>query len=148
MDPAGERTGNGSRSDHAGAAHQLTASPYRGLALSALLLCFFWTPISRFGEGYYSPADVTQGFSLTRVENGHVPGNDLLSDLVVEMEPWRVSLFGDRLHVIVDGDAQAAARELTARLAREGIRVSEARDDDYTLEDVFLAIVEKGAVAA
>src|SRR5438067_2364527 len=65
-----------------------------------------------------------------------------------EMEPWRVSLFGDRLHVIVDGDAQAAARELTARLAREGIRVSEARDDDYTLEDVFLAIVEKGTVAA
>ena len=65
-----------------------------------------------------------------------------------EMEPWRVSLFGDRLHVIVDGDAQAAARELTARLAREGIRVSEVRDDDYTLEDVFLAIVEKGAVAA
>src|SRR5438046_3413989 len=65
-----------------------------------------------------------------------------------DMEPWRVSLFGDRLHVIVDGDAQAAARELTARLAREGIRVSEVRDDDYTLEDVFLAIVEKGAVAA
>src|SRR5207247_7072175 len=65
-----------------------------------------------------------------------------------EMEPWRVSLFGDRLHVIVDGDAQAAARELTARLAREGIRVSEARDDDYTLEDVFLAIVEKCAGAA
>ena len=65
-----------------------------------------------------------------------------------EMEPWRVSLFGDRLHVIVDGDAQAAARELTARLAREGIRVTEVREDDYTLEDVFLAIVEKGAVAA
>jgi ABC-2 type transport system ATP-binding protein len=64
-----------------------------------------------------------------------------------EMEPWRVSLFGDRFHVIVDGDAQAAAREVTARLAREGIRVLEARDDDYSLEDVFLAIVEKGALA-
>jgi hypothetical protein len=47
----------------------------------------------------------------------------------------------------VDGDAQAAAREVTARLAREGIRVLEARDDDYSLEDVFLAIVEKGALA-
>jgi ABC-2 type transport system ATP-binding protein len=62
-----------------------------------------------------------------------------------EMEPWRVSLFGDRFHVIVDGDAQAAMGELTARLAREGVRVLEARDDDYSLEDVFLAIVEKGA---
>jgi ABC-2 type transport system ATP-binding protein len=68
--------------------------------------------------------------------------------LKTEMEPWRVSLFGDRLHVIVDGDAQAAARALTARLGQAGIRVLEAREDDYTLEDVFLAIGEKGAVAA
>jgi ABC-2 type transport system ATP-binding protein len=68
--------------------------------------------------------------------------------LKATMEPWRVSLFGDRLHVIVDGDAHAAGRELTARLARHGVRVLEVRDDDYTLEDVFLAIVEKGAVAA
>src|SRR2546428_14083391 len=35
--------------------------------------------------------------------------------LKTAMEPWRVSLFGDRLHVIVDGDAPAAARELTPR---------------------------------
>jgi ABC-2 type transport system ATP-binding protein len=64
------------------------------------------------------------------------------------MEPWRVSLFGDRFHVIVEGDVQQAARELTARLAADGIRVREIRDEDYTLEDVFLAIVEKGAMAA
>ncbi|HEY7517287.1 MAG TPA: ATP-binding cassette domain-containing protein [Methylomirabilota bacterium] len=68
--------------------------------------------------------------------------------LKAAMDPWRVSLFGDRFHVIVDGDAQAAARDLTARLEGEGVRVREVRDDDYTLEDVFLAIVEKGAVAA
>jgi ABC-2 type transport system ATP-binding protein len=65
-----------------------------------------------------------------------------------EMEPWRVSLFGDRFHVIVDGDAQAAARELTATLARDGIRVIEAREAGYSLEDVFLVIAERGAVAA
>jgi len=68
--------------------------------------------------------------------------------LKASLEPWRVSLFGDRFHVIVDGDAQTAARELTARLAHEGIRVLDVREDDYTLEDVFLAIAEKGAVAA
>jgi ABC-2 type transport system ATP-binding protein len=62
-----------------------------------------------------------------------------------ELEAWRVSLFGDRFHVIVDGDAQAAAGRLVERLAREGIRVLEATEQDYTLEDVFLAIVEKGA---
>ena len=65
-----------------------------------------------------------------------------------EMEPWRVSLFGDRFHVIVDGDAQAATRDVTARLGDEGVRVLEARDEDYSLEDVFLAIAEKGAVRA
>jgi ABC-2 type transport system ATP-binding protein len=68
--------------------------------------------------------------------------------LKTTLDPWRVSLFGDRFHVIVDGDPEAAARELRARLAREGIRVLEVRDDDYTLEDVFLAIAEKAAVAA
>src|SRR5580765_4487961 len=66
--------------------------------------------------------------------------------LKTEMEAWRVSLFGDRFHVIVDGDAAAAARELTTRLGRDGIRVVEALEQDYSLEDVFLAIVEKGAV--
>jgi ABC-2 type transport system ATP-binding protein len=64
--------------------------------------------------------------------------------LKAEMEPWRVSLFGDRLHVIVDGDAGAAARRLEARLAHDGIRLLEATERDYTLEDVFLIIAEKG----
>jgi ABC-2 type transport system ATP-binding protein len=63
--------------------------------------------------------------------------------LKAEMEHWRVSLFGDRLHVIVEGDAQAEARQLAARLERAAIRVLEAREQDYSLEDVFLVIVEK-----
>jgi ABC-2 type transport system ATP-binding protein len=66
-----------------------------------------------------------------------------LDVLKAAMEPWRVSLFGDRLHVIVDGDAQAAARQLTADLEQAAIHVLEARDQDYSLEDVFLLIVEK-----
>jgi ABC-2 type transport system ATP-binding protein len=64
------------------------------------------------------------------------------------MDAWRVSLFGDRLHVIVDGDAEAAGRDVTARLAREGIRVLEVIDQDYSLEDVFLIIGARGAAAA
>jgi ABC-2 type transport system ATP-binding protein len=64
-----------------------------------------------------------------------------------ELEPWRVSLFGDRFHVIVDGDVEAAARRLRERLAGAGIRVLEARERDYSLEDVFLTIAEKGALA-
>jgi ABC-2 type transport system ATP-binding protein len=65
-----------------------------------------------------------------------------------EFEPWRVSLFGDRFHVIVDDDPARATERIAARLARDGIRLLEVVDQDYSLEDVFLAIVEKGAVAA
>jgi ABC-2 type transport system ATP-binding protein len=68
--------------------------------------------------------------------------------LKTEVEPWRVSLFGDRFHVIVDGDAGEVSRRLEGRLAREGVRVLDVIEQDYSLEDVFLAIVEKGAVAA
>jgi ABC-2 type transport system ATP-binding protein len=68
--------------------------------------------------------------------------------LKTEMEPWRVSLFGDRFHVIVEGDAQTAARQLAARLARDGVRVLDTREQDFSLEDVFLVVAARGAVAA
>jgi ABC-2 type transport system ATP-binding protein len=68
--------------------------------------------------------------------------------LKTEIEPWRVSLFGDRLHVLVEGDAQAAARQLRARLGREDIQLLEAAEQDYSLEDVFLVIAERNARSA
>jgi ABC-2 type transport system ATP-binding protein len=67
--------------------------------------------------------------------------------LKAEMDAWRVSLFGDRLHVIVDGDAGVAGRDVAGRLAREGIRVLAMADQDYSLEDVFLVIAARGAGA-
>ncbi len=66
-----------------------------------------------------------------------------LTLLKAEMEHWRVALFGDRLHVIVDGDPELETRHISARLEQEAIRVLETRDQDYSLEDVFLVIVEK-----
>jgi ABC-2 type transport system ATP-binding protein len=67
--------------------------------------------------------------------------------LKAEIEPWRVSLFGDRLHVIVDDDPRATARQIEARLARMGNPVLEASEQDYSLEDVFLVIAERAARA-
>ncbi len=60
-----------------------------------------------------------------------------------EMEGWRVSLFGDRLHVIAEEDAPLAIRHLTERLAVDGIRVTGAEEDRFSLEDVFIATVEQ-----
>src|SRR5262249_18941662 len=38
-------------------------------------------------------------------------------------EPWRVSFFGERLHVVVDGDAETGQRQIGQRLAVHGVRV-------------------------
>jgi ABC-2 type transport system ATP-binding protein len=60
-----------------------------------------------------------------------------------EQERWRVSLFGPRLHVIVDDDVDAGTRATVDRLARLGIRVLEVHEARFSLEDAFISIVEK-----
>ncbi|HLJ30248.1 MAG TPA: ATP-binding cassette domain-containing protein [Candidatus Angelobacter sp.] len=56
---------------------------------------------------------------------------------------WRVSLFGDRLHVITDESAQDAERQLREWLAAGGIHVLNIREAHFSLEDVFISVVEK-----
>jgi ABC-2 type transport system ATP-binding protein len=66
------------------------------------------------------------------------------SDLLREQEEhWRVSLFGNRLHVITDLDAEAGIRDVTAKLAAAGVKVLAATEEPYSLEDVFIVVVEK-----
>jgi ABC-2 type transport system ATP-binding protein len=55
---------------------------------------------------------------------------------------WRVSIFGRWLHVISDDDAESAIRETTAKLERAGLKVLEAREGRFSLEDVFISVVE------
>jgi ABC-2 type transport system ATP-binding protein len=59
------------------------------------------------------------------------------------MDRWRVALFGYRLHVIVDESAEEGTRRVTEALSKEGIRVQDVREETYSLEDVFIAVVEK-----
>ncbi|HEX8149868.1 MAG TPA: ATP-binding cassette domain-containing protein [Pyrinomonadaceae bacterium] len=63
--------------------------------------------------------------------------------LKAETERWRVSLFGDRLHVIVDDGEEEGIRRLTERLARGGVAVRRAHRERFSLEDVFIATVER-----
>jgi ABC-2 type transport system ATP-binding protein len=58
-------------------------------------------------------------------------------------ESWRVSLFGDRLHLITEDAPEAAIRQTTQRLQQAGLHVISAREDRFSLEDVFIATVEK-----
>ncbi len=58
-------------------------------------------------------------------------------------ERWRVSLFGDRLHVITDDDLEAGRDATVAKLAAAGIGIRSIVEEHYSLEDVFIAVVEK-----
>jgi ABC-2 type transport system ATP-binding protein len=58
-------------------------------------------------------------------------------------ESWRVSLFGERLHLITDEAPDSAIRQTTRQLEANGIHVISAREDRFSLEDVFISIVEK-----
>jgi drug efflux transport system ATP-binding protein len=60
-----------------------------------------------------------------------------------EMDHWRVSLFGDRLHVIVDDEPRAGIDNLKRRLNGDGIQVMTVHEERFSLEDVFIAIVEQ-----
>jgi ABC-2 type transport system ATP-binding protein len=63
--------------------------------------------------------------------------------LKVGTESWRVSLFGERLHLITEQSPNEAIAETTRRLEANGLHVISARQDRFSLEDVFISIVEK-----
>ena len=68
----------------------------------------------------------------------------LAADLLKsETQHWRVALFGKRLHIITDGDVDAGIYENTQRLEAGGVRVLGAREGRFSLEDVFISVVEQ-----
>jgi ABC-2 type transport system ATP-binding protein len=60
-----------------------------------------------------------------------------------ETQHWRVSLFGKRLHIITDSDVHAGIGENTQRLEAGGVHVLDAREGRFSLEDVFISVVEQ-----
>ncbi len=61
----------------------------RGLLFLAVLTLFFLRePILRFGSTYYSSADLSQGWTLTRALPTEIPSNVIVSDPAVQMQPW------------------------------------------------------------
>lgn len=59
------------------------------------------------------------------------------------MDRWRVSRFGDRIHVITDDEPDRAIEGLKKMLAAGGVEITDAGEREYSLEDVFLVVVEK-----
>ncbi len=65
---------------------------------------------------------------------------DLLKN---DEERWRVSLFGERLHIITEEDAATGERVYRQQLEANGIGVVSVREGRFSLEDVFIGVVEK-----
>jgi drug efflux transport system ATP-binding protein len=62
------------------------------------------------------------------------------SDLLKEdMDSWRVSLFGDRLHVITE--ERNNEQTVRQKLESGGINVVSAREARFSMEDVFISVV-------
>jgi ABC-2 type transport system ATP-binding protein len=92
-------------------------------------------------EGTPSGVKAQQGGHLIEVITDRP---QLAANLLKEsLERWRVSLFGDRLHVVVDTGVEEGMRFVRERLAPAGVRVLDAYEETYSLEDVFIAVVEK-----
>jgi ABC-2 type transport system ATP-binding protein len=58
-------------------------------------------------------------------------------------ERWRVSLFGERLHIITEDDAATGERTYRQQLESNGVHVISVREGRFSLEDVFIGVVEK-----
>jgi ABC-2 type transport system ATP-binding protein len=67
--------------------------------------------------------------------------------LKTEGERWRVSLFGSRLHVIIDDGVEAGRRATVRELEAKGVRVLGVQEQRFSLEDVFISVVEKARQA-
>jgi len=60
-----------------------------------------------------------------------------------ELKGWQVSLFGHRLHVITDEEAEQGKQAIIKKFEADGIRVHQAREGSFSIEDVFINVVEK-----
>ena len=64
--------------------------------------------------------------------------------LATELEPWRISIFGKALHVLLD-DSQADLPKVKSLLASSGLAAVELRAIKFSLEDAFIAKVQTAA---
>lgn len=65
------------------------------------------------------------------------------SDLLkTHFEPWRVSIFGDRLHVVLD-DPEVQIPEMRSILQAAQIKIQSLRSIPFSLEDAFIGVVSR-----
>jgi ABC-2 type transport system ATP-binding protein len=71
--------------------------------------------------------------------------NDILRTarlLKKRFEPWRVSIFGDSIHVVLE-EPDSGLRDITSLLSEHSIKQLSCRTLPFSLEDVFIDLVQK-----
>jgi ABC-2 type transport system ATP-binding protein len=81
------------------------------------------------------------GQLLEVVANPIKPASDLLK---TRLEAWRVSIFGDRLHVVID-DPNQQIPMIQRWLTNADIQIQALRPIPFTLEDAFIGIVQRSS---
>ena len=87
-----------------------------------------------------SPSEVKANMkgSLSEIETDHP--DRALAALKNKFGASRVSLFGDKLHLVTEDDEQK--REATERLKNAGVTVLSWVPTQFSLEDVFISLIE------
>jgi ABC-2 type transport system ATP-binding protein len=94
-------------------------------------------------EGSPSQIKAAQPGQLIEVVVEHPQaGSNLLKQ---QMESWRVSIFANRLHVVVDDPADI--EEVRSRLQSADLTVSSMRRIPYSLEDAFIGVVQRAQIS-
>lgn len=91
--------------------------------------------------------DALSDFSIDRIQTTEatleVDRNQQASDVLkAHLESWRVAIFGDRLHVILDR-LDTEIPHLQAVLATAGIGVRSIRPVPFSLEDASIGVVQR-----
>jgi ABC-2 type transport system ATP-binding protein len=89
-----------------------------------------------------SPSDIKAkqpGQLIDLLTNQTQAASDLLKQ---RLEAWRVSIFGDHLHVVLD-DVDRELPVLQQWLQDAGITVRSAQSIPFSLEDAFIGIVQR-----
>ena len=91
-------------------------------------------------QGSPSEIKTSQPGQLIELVSGQIQAASNL--LKARLEEWRVSIFGDRLHLVLDNPDRELA-EVQRWLQAEQIEVSSTRPIPFSLEDAFIGIVQR-----
>ena len=91
-------------------------------------------------QGSPSEIKAAQPGQLVEVVTGRTQeASDLLK---TKLAPWRVSIFGDRLHLVLD-NPNSEIPEIRQILQTAGIKIHSLRPIPFSLEDAFISIVQR-----